>query len=137
MTPDIAQAAPSLISDTLVTIAADGSARLEGGRCKACAALSFPRAAVCTQCLSLEVDGTALSSEGRLYSYSVVHQAPKGWKVPYALGYVDLPEGIRVLAHIDAPFHAIAIDQPVRLSLGVVATNASGADLSTYTFVPA
>jgi len=137
MTPDIAQAAPSLISDKLVTLAADGSASLAGGRCKACAALSYPRAEVCTQCLSLEVDGTALSSEGRLYSYSVVHQAPKGWKVPYALGYVDLPEGVRVLAHIDAPLHAIAIDQPVRLSLGVVATDASGADLSTYTFVPA
>lgn len=137
MTPDLAQSVPNLISDKLVTIAADGSASLEGGRCKACAALSFPRAEVCTECLSLEVDGTALSSEGRLYSYSVVHQAPKGWKVPYALGYVDLPEGVRVLAHIDAPLQAIAIDQPVRLSLGVVATDASGADLSTYTFVPA
>lgn len=137
MTPDIAQAAPSLISERLVTIAADGKAALAGGRCRVCAALSFPRAEVCTECLSLEVEEATLSSEGRLYSYSVVHQAPKGWKVPYALGYVDLPEGVRVLAHIDAPLQTIAIDQPVRLSLGVVATDASGADLSTYTFIPA
>lgn len=137
MTPDIAQVAPNLISEKLVTIAADGNAALAGGRCKACAALSFPRAEVCTECLSLEVEEAALSSEGRLYSFSVVHQAPKGWKVPYALGYVDLPEGVRVLAHIDAPLDAIAIDQSVKLSFGVVATDVSGADLSTYTFVPA
>ncbi|CAM5612007.1 hypothetical protein ATER59S_05706 [Aquamicrobium terrae] len=137
MNPDIAQAAPSLISEKLVTIAADGSASLEGGRCRACSALSFPRAQVCTECLSTEIEGVTLSSEGRLYSFSVVHQAPKGWKVPYALGYVDLPEGIRVLGHIDAPPDTIVIDQLVKLSLGVVATDASGADQSTYTFVPA
>ncbi|MBB6306054.1 Zn-ribbon domain-containing OB-fold protein [Xanthobacter tagetidis] len=125
-----------LINPALVEAAASGP-RLLGGACRACGARSFPRAAVCTDCLSIDVETLALPSEGRLYSYSVVHQAPKGWDVPYVLGYVDLPDGLRVLAHIAAPPAAIAIDQQVRLALGVVGTDAAGAPLSTYTFVPA
>jgi uncharacterized OB-fold protein len=125
-----------LINPALVEAAASGP-RLLGGACRACGARSFPRAAVCTDCLSIDVETLALPSEGRLYSYSVVHQAPKGWDVPYVLGYVDLPDGLRVLAHIAAPPAAIAIDQQVRRALGVVGTDAAGAPLSTYTFVPA
>lgn len=127
----------NLINPALVAVSEAGEPRLCGGRCAACGALSFPRAEVCTECLSTDVETVALPGEGRLYSYSVVHQAPKGWDVPYVLGYVDLPDGLRVLAHIDAPPAAVAIDQKVRLSLGVVGADAEGAPLSTYTFVPA
>ncbi len=41
-----------------------------------------------------------LSRRGTLYSFSVVHAAPKGFRAPYAIGYVDLPENVRVLAQI-------------------------------------
>ncbi|MFG1266087.1 Zn-ribbon domain-containing OB-fold protein [Xanthobacter aminoxidans] len=126
-----------LISPALVEVSETGAPHLKGGRCRACGALSFPKAAVCTECLSLDVETVRLPDEGRLYSYSIVHQAPKGWDVPYVLGYVDLPDGVRVLAHIDAPPASIAIDQKVRLSVGVVGAGPDGAPLSTYTFTPA
>ncbi|MEP9349447.1 OB-fold domain-containing protein [Xanthobacter sp. KR7-225] len=126
-----------LINPALVEVRGGGAPRLVGGQCRACGARSFPRAAVCTDCLALDVDPVELACEGKLYSYSVVHQAPKGWDVPYVLGYVDLPDGLRVLAHIDAPAGAVAIGQRVRLALGVVGADAGGAPLSTYTFVPA
>lgn len=137
MTQEIAAISPKLISENLVHMLSDGTPRLVGGRCKTCGALSFPRADVCTECLSLDVETVYLSSEGQLYSYSVVHQAPQGWKVPYTLGYIDLPEGIRVLAHIDASPEAVVIDKKYRLSLDTVATDNTGAELSTYTFIPA
>lgn len=118
----------------LVTLDAKGTPRLIGGRCCKCRALSFPRAAVCTDCLSEEIEAVHLAAEGKLYSYSIVHQAPKGWNVPYVLGYVDLSDGVRVLAHIDIAPDRIAIDMPVRLAVGMVGTDPSGAPLSSYTF---
>ena len=78
-----------------------------------------------------------LACEGTLYSYSVVHQAPKGWIVPYALGYIDLADNVRVLAHIDVAQEKIAIDMPLHLAVGVVGADSSGAPLSSYTFTTA
>lgn len=130
-------AAPHLISEKLVSVTDDGVPHLLGGRCANCGALGFPRADVCTKCLSEKIETVRLAGEGKLYSYSVVHQAPKGWNVPYALGYVDLTDGVRVLAHLDAPASALAIDRTMTLSHGVVGTDAHGVPLSTYTFVPA
>lgn len=137
MTLSDTSTAGHLISDRLVTTDGSGAPRLLAGRCESCHALSFPRADVCGDCLSTDIGTIEIASQGTLYSYSVVHQAPKTWKVPYVLGYVDLPEGLRVLAHIDAPPSEVAVDAKVKLSLGVVGTDSDGAPLSTYTFVPA
>lgn len=125
------------VAPELVSTDANGAPYLVGGRCRACAALSFPRAAVCTNCLSEDIETVELGDRGTLYSFSIVHQAPAGWSVPYALGYVDLPGGVRVLTHIDVPAERIAIDMPLRLATGVVGTDASGAALMSYTFTQA
>ena len=77
--------------------------------------LSFPKAAVCSECLSEDVAVAHLSDQGRLYSFAVVHQAPKGWTCRTTLGYVDLPEGIRVLAHIEGEAR---IEAPRPLAVG-------------------
>lgn len=126
-----------LISERLVALREDGTPQLIAGQCRGCGARSFPQGEVCTNCLSEDIEAIRLDSEGTLYSYSVVHQAPKGWNVPYALGYVDLPEGVRVLAHLDAATSALRIDGAMKLALGVVGTDPTGAPKSTYTFVPA
>lgn len=132
--PDAASADPRFVAPNLVRVDASGRAHLVGGRCKNCGASSFPSATVCTSCLSEDIETVDLGDEGKLYSYSVVHQAPKGWTTPYTLGYVDLPGDVRVLAHIDAPLDSIAIDMPVKLSIGVVGTDPAGASLMSYTF---
>ena len=131
-----ADADPRFVAPDLVALDAKGAPRLIGGRCRQCGAMSFPHAAVCANCLSEDIETVELAHEGRLYSYSVVHQAPKGWTVPYALGYVDLANDIRVLAHIDAPADKLSIDMPLRLSTGVVGADASGRPLLSYTFTP-
>ena len=129
----IAEAEPRFVAPALVEITSDGPV-LVGGRCTACGSSSFPKAAVCTDCLALDIATTQLPREGVLYSYSVVHQAPKGWTVPYALGYVDLPDGIRVLAHIAGAADEIEIDQKVRLATGRVGTGSKGEPLMSYVF---
>jgi len=122
------------VAPDLVALDSKGEPRLIGGRCRNCQVLSFPRAAVCVGCFSEDIEKVQLAEEGTLYSYSIVHQAPKGWAVPYALGYVDLPDNVRVLAHLDAPAEKIAINMPMRLAVGVVGADASGAPLLSYTF---
>ena len=62
-------------------------------------------------------------------------RAPRGWRVPYALGYVDLPEDIRVLAHLGIPAEALRVDLPVLLDTGIVGTDEQGAPLQSYIFV--
>ena len=54
---------------------------------------------MCGHCQSSELEEVELSRNAKIYSYSVVTQRPpvyyKG-EVPYALGFVELPEGIRI-----------------------------------------
>jgi uncharacterized OB-fold protein len=133
---DVASADPRFVAPGLVALDTKGEAHLVGGRCRACDAVSFPQAAVCTNCLNEDIESVDLGVQGTLYSYSVVHQAPKGWAVPYALGYVDLPGDVRVLAHLDAQPESIKIDMPMKLAVGVVGTDASGTQLISYTFKP-
>lgn len=105
--------------------------RLAAGKCRACGALGFPKTAVCPACLSDEIGEAHLASEGTLYSFATVHQAPRNWTVPYHLGYVDLTDGIRVLAHIEGE---PKIGAEVRLGIGKVGTAADGATLMSYVF---
>ena len=131
-----ADADPRFVAPDLVALDSKGAPRLIGGHCRKCGAASFPRAAVCTNCMSEDIETVELAHEGTLYSYSIVHQAPKGWTVPYALGYVDLPSNIRVLAHLDAAADRIVINMPMRLAVGVVGADPSGKPLMSYTFTP-
>jgi uncharacterized OB-fold protein len=134
---DLANSEPRFVAPALVESSPAGTPRLIGGRCANCGALSFPRAAVCTECMSEEIKKTELAGDGHVYSFSIVHQAPRGWSVPYALGYVDLADKVRVLAHIDVPERALAINMPVRLAVGRVGTGPAGEPLMSYTFVQA
>jgi uncharacterized OB-fold protein len=107
-------------------VSVDGELRLAGGHCKDCDARIFPADAMCPFCLSTEVAKVPLSKTGTLYSFTVIHVAPKVWEVPYAIGYVDLPEGVRVfakLAHADVA--RWKLDQEVRVRVEESADEAS------------
>lgn len=82
--------------------AVHGNARLLGGHCPQCRRHYFPRPRYCPQCLG-PVNEAALSSRGRIYSYTVVRtKAPWGLPEPYGVGYVDLPENdLRVFCLLD------------------------------------
>src|SRR6266852_835194 len=90
-----------LASPHLVEIA-DNQIWLKGGKCKSCGKLSFPFSTICCFCQEEQMTPARLARDGRLYAFSIVHAAAKGWRVPYVLGYVDLADGIRVLSHIEA-----------------------------------
>jgi uncharacterized OB-fold protein len=115
----------------------EGGPRLVGSECADCGQTVFPPVPMCFECLSENMRPRALSREGKLYSYSVVRIAPRGWQVPYAIGYVDLPEGVRVLSHIvGVSFDQLACDVDVRLQVGAIRTSEAGQPMISYQFAP-
>jgi uncharacterized OB-fold protein len=109
---------------------------LLGSRCSDCGTTMFPARGFCPGCASDAAPATVtLANTGVIYSYTVIHQAPPGRKTPYALAYVDLPEGVRVLAQVDAAPAHLAIGVKVILDIRPTGVDA-GQTLIGYVFVP-
>ncbi|MDG4798338.1 OB-fold domain-containing protein [Micromonospora sp. WMMD1082] len=115
----------------VVAPAADGQpARLIGGECRDCGARTFPTRVSCPRCLGGNVVPLPLGRRGTLYAYTTVHVSATR-PVPYTIGYVDLPEGPRVLAGLPGDPARYHLDQQVSL---VVETDG---DRPAWAFVPA
>ncbi len=126
------------IDGDAVEIGGDGAPRLIGTACSECGAKLFPPVPVCPECMSEDVERVALSSTGTLYSWSVVHAAPAGWTLPYVAGYVDLPEGVRVFAHIEtADPAALGFDMDVALCIAEFGSDEEGRTMTGFAFAPA
>ena len=119
------KAARALLCGDAVEISTDGRVALVGGRCADCGARAFPRPPVCTGCMSENILPERLPRTGMLYAFSVVHIAPKKWKMPMTIGYVDLEGGVRVFTHLDGT--GFAIGDTVEVGLGVVGQDENGA----------
>lgn len=110
--------------------------RLRISHCRGCGHDTFPSARVCPACISQDMEGRSVEGAGTLYSFSIVHAAPAHWNAPYAIGYVDLPDGLRILGQIQQPADEIAIGGRYSLDIGIVGRNAEGQPASSYVFVP-
>jgi uncharacterized OB-fold protein len=97
-----------------------------GGRCTACAAISFPRATRCARCRGDNIDEVELSAEGTLWTFTSQDfplkepylGAAGGEFEPFTLGYVELAEGIKVEARITEPdVSKLYIGMPMRLTI--------------------
>ncbi|GAA5055121.1 Zn-ribbon domain-containing OB-fold protein [Nocardia callitridis] len=82
---------------------------LEGSRCSVCATVAYPASTTCSRCATPTASPIALSDTGVVWAYTVQRFAPKsppyvappaGFS-PFAVGYVELPEGIRIEAILD------------------------------------
>jgi uncharacterized OB-fold protein len=116
---------------------AGGVVRLHGSKCAQCGSAAFPPHPICPACGAQSGQGTVeLSPVGTLYTFSEVHIAPKGFATPYAVGYVDLPEGVRLFGQIEGRATTLRVGQQVAVTLGPVRTEASGAAVISYRFRP-
>ena len=78
---------------------------LVGSKCGNCGALDFPPRDVCPKCgrKSLGKMGRMkLSGRGRIFSYTVIHDAPKAFDImkPYVLAIVEMEEGLRMTSQV-------------------------------------
>lgn len=101
-------------------------AALVGRRCAACAVTVYPAQEHCPRC-GAAMWVLTLSTVGTLWTWTVQRFAPKsppyvaseGGFEPFAVGYVELPEGVRVAAVLDADdLDAVRIGAPVRIEAG-------------------
>ncbi|MFQ6093488.1 MAG: Zn-ribbon domain-containing OB-fold protein [bacterium] len=76
--------------------------RLEASKCKKCGKTDFPPRLVCGECRSREFDPVTLSDEGKIVTYTVIRVPPSQFvdEAPYAVGIVELDDGVRVTSQI-------------------------------------
>lgn len=114
---------------------ASGEQRLRGGKCNGCGAEVFPKPKVCLKCWSEEIADNPLPATGKLYAFTVVHVARKGWRTPYVIAYVDLDNGVRVSAPLACdPKSPPAYDSPVRLKVGEIGRTDDGRPIMSHQF---
>ncbi len=115
----------------------DGTGNLLGSECQSCGAHFFPVREACAGCLSQDLATVKLSTRGVLYTYTVVRQSTPKFEVPYALGYVDIPEGVRIMGQLSGiEFDDIKVGMPMELSLEPFGTDEDGNELTGYRFRP-
>jgi uncharacterized protein len=116
---------------------------LMGTRCRDCGEVFIGKAIACQQCQSENLESIALSRIGKLYSYTINWNKPPGdYKQPepfqpYAVGLVELPEGIRlvsVLTGVD--FNKIKIGMTLKLSIEELYKDKDGNTIVTFKFRP-
>ncbi|WP_086560576.1 Zn-ribbon domain-containing OB-fold protein [Streptomyces africanus] len=81
---------------------------LQGSRCSGCSVTAYPAEDACPRCGG-PADPEFLPGAGTLWTWTVQRYAPKsppyqpppGGFEPFALGYVELAEGVRVAAVLD------------------------------------
>lgn len=118
---------------------------LIGSRCTGCDAHYFPVALSCRNpaCDTKVLEQSLLGRRGRLWSWTVQGYRPPAlfrmddWQ-PYALGLVELPEGLRVLGMLTGcPVGDLAVDMDLELVAEKLYVDEEGRDVLTYKYAPA
>ncbi len=92
--------------------------KLIGGRCEDCEAKFFPERQICPQCKSKRIRPHQFKREGKVYSHTVIYDAPAGYGqlIPYVAALVQLDEGPLVTAQLtDVDIDDVRIGMPVEM----------------------
>ncbi len=120
-----------------------GVPSLAGTRCLSCGAVYFPAAISCRNpvCDAKSVEPKRILGRGILHSFTIQRYRPpplfamEPWE-PYALGLVDLDDGVRVMGMIgEVALEDIRIGLALRLSTQVLHDAGEG-PVITHVFVP-
>ncbi|MFF1358902.1 Zn-ribbon domain-containing OB-fold protein [Streptomyces sp. NPDC058297] len=99
---------------------------LQGARCSGCAVAIYPADDTCPRCGG-PAESAALSGAGTLWTWTVQRYAPKsppyqeppGGFAPFAVGYVELAEGVRVATVLDVDdLDTVRIGMPLTVTAG-------------------
>ena len=113
---------------------------LVGSKCPSCGEIHFPEKLMCPNCQERKVEKVKLSRRGKIYTFTAVTQQPPLFyrgPVPYALGYVELPEGVRLeTLYTDCDPDNLKIGMDVELVIEKAYDDDEGNELITYKFRP-
>jgi len=87
-------------------------------RCTKCRHFVHPPAPICSECLSRDLEVTAVSGRGVVYTYTVNHQSWfPGMVTPFVIAIVELAEqpGLRLTTNlVNCSIDQVKIGMPVR-----------------------
>jgi len=94
----------------------EGQVLLKGSRSRSSGSMAFPMRDVCLETGARDMETMLFGPYGKLYSFATVHVSSTR-PTPYTLGYVDFPNGVRVLSHIDPAIDVstLTCDTPVEV----------------------
>ena len=109
---------------------------LLANKCTSCGQIYFPKAQICVNCSHNNLEELELGGKGKIFSYTVVHMPSSHFNPPYAAGYIDLQEGLRLFDPLD-----MNKDKPFKIGMDVkVKVNAlweeEGNEIIGYKFFP-
>ena len=120
--------APAVSAETQAYWDAAAQGKLLVRKCTSCGQLHHYPRTICPFCSSDKTEWIEASGKGTIYSYSVMRRAP----VPYAMAYVTLAEGPRMVTNIvDCDFDKLKCEQPVKVVFK--ATEGNGPPLPMFT----
>ncbi|GAH62676.1 unnamed protein product [marine sediment metagenome] len=112
---------------------------LLGSRCKSCGKVYFPPRIICPECFTNDtMEEVSLSKRGKLYSFTIIRRqslCPPNFTAPYAFGYVDLPEGVRVVSLLQGDIDSLTLDSEMELVLRKLGEDESGNEIMAFSFV--
>ena len=112
---------------------------LLASRCTNCHNVLFPRADACTYCAAEDPEPVELAGPGTLWAWTAVTAPPPGYvgEVPFGVGVVELPEGVRVITRLtEGDPAALTHGQPMELRIVALRTDEDGNDVLTWAFAP-
>lgn len=113
---------------------------LVGQHCRVCGKVAFPHKRVCPSCFGEALEDQPLSSTGVLHTFTCTHVGAPHLPTPYLLGFVDLPEGIRLLSLLtecDPWEEVLTVGMSMEMVIRPLMTDPSGEELHTFKFRPA
>ncbi len=134
---------PIPIADGLFTWPSE-SPQLIASHGTGCDEVAFPKQSGCPNCAGDSTDEVLLARRGKLWTWTVQHFPPPhpyagdlDAFIPFGVGYIELPEGIRVEARL-------TVNEPEKLEIGMdmelvvekFAEREDGAELVTFAFQP-
>lgn len=132
-----------IMEDTFIET--EKGAVLIAGKCPSCGTYSFPK--FCNahkpNCRTMELDTVHLTRKGRLDSFVIQNYAPPppfvnpDPYVPFAVGLVEFPEGIKVLGMMTGcKLEEIKINMQVEVVIEPLHKDEKGCDVLTWKFKP-
>ena len=118
--------------------------QLVGSRCTRCREVSFPKQSSCPACAGDSTEEVLLARRGTLWTWTIQRFPPPPPFIgdaarfaPYGVGYVELPEGVRVESRLTtADPEALAIGMEMELVLEKFADGPDGEARMTFAFAP-
>jgi uncharacterized OB-fold protein len=116
--------------------------RLMGSQCKNCREVSLGKRQTCANCGGVNLEEIPLSRRGKLWTYTVIrHKPPGDYRgpdpfVPFGLGLVEIPEGIRVLSPIHCQLEKIMIGMDLEMEVYPLYTDENQNEVMAFRFRP-